>query len=197
MGGIATATEREAQLEAEREARRALPAPTAVELRDLAKRLRVIAKAIFQSGKLDIPFVKNEFATIFSPLVVGWYTRAIGWDDEEQKRLFEAVASLVKLRSGVAVDSPVERLTSIADDCDALATTLYPQPVTVTPQPVKPSDKEIALAREACLVNPKILRADLMTKLEIGSDKASMLLDLMRDEGIHKTRKRKSPSKNG
>ena len=72
----------------------------------------------------------------------------------------------------------------------------YPPVVTVT-QNVKPSEKEIALAREACVANPRILRADLMVKLEIGSDKASVLLDLMRNEGIHKTRKRKSPSRNG
>ena len=113
------------------EEQRSRPGPTAAELRELAERLRAIAKAIFQNGKLDIPFVKNEFATIFSPLVAGWYTRANALHDEEQKRLFEAVASLVKLRSGVAVDSPVERLKSIADDCDALAATLDPQPVTV------------------------------------------------------------------
>lgn len=112
-------------VDAEREAQRARPAPTANELRVLAKRLRAVAKAIFQSGKLDIPFVKGECAAIPHPLVTGWYTRANAWDDKEQKRLFGTICSLLaKMYSGQAAESPTERLESLATDVDALAVTL-------------------------------------------------------------------------
>lgn len=130
MGEIDTAAERRLKHEADCATWRTLPAPMAVELRSVAKRLREIAKAIFQSGKWNTPFVKGECATI-APLVIGWFTRAVGWDDKEQRRLFETICSLLgRLGAGQAVESAIERLTSLAGDVDALAATLDPQPVT-------------------------------------------------------------------
>lgn len=106
---------------------RARPAPTATELRSLADRLRKLAKAIFQSGKWDTPFVKVECATIPHPLVTGWFTRANARQDKEQKRLFETVCSLLgKIYSGGVIESPHERLESLASDVEELAATIEP-----------------------------------------------------------------------
>ena len=54
-----------------------------------------------------------------------------------------------------------------------------------------PDEIEIAMARQVCRANPRITRDDLATQLEIGNTKASLLLNMMQDEGVATSKKRK------
>lgn len=58
-----------------------------------------------------------------------------------------------------------------------------------------PDEDEIAMARQVCRANPRIKRDQLKSQLEVGSTKATILLDRMRDEGIATSKKRNSPRK--
>ena len=60
------------------------------------------------------------------------------------------------------------------------------------PRDDSPDEDEIACARQVCRANPRILRDDLAKQLQIGKTKATLLLDLMREEQIVKTKKRKT-----
>ncbi|MFM9966128.1 MAG: hypothetical protein ACKV2Q_33535 [Planctomycetaceae bacterium] len=112
----------------DREAQRARPAPTTNELQDLAKRLRKLAKGIFQNGVKTDSHTKSEVGRMLDPLQIqGWHSRAVVWQDVEQQRLFRAVACLLSEIFRKCADSPVERLQSVATDVDALAATLEPQ----------------------------------------------------------------------
>lgn len=66
-----------------------------------------------------------------------------------------------------------------------------------TGQVANPSADEIAEAHKACRAKPTITRGALMRQMKIGSNKASCLIDMMRKEGIHKTRKRMPRSTSG
>ncbi len=56
-----------------------------------------------------------------------------------------------------------------------------------------PTQAEIQTARQVCRSNPRIGRDALATQLEIGHNKASAILDLMRVEGVVTSKKRKPP----
>lgn len=55
-----------------------------------------------------------------------------------------------------------------------------------------PNDDELAGARQVCRANTNITRDALADQLEIGNNKASRLMQVMRDEGILKGKPRKS-----
>lgn len=133
--------------DAERQAQRARPAPTANELRELAMRLRKLANDILQ-GEIDDRFAKSDAGRIPNPLVTGWYTRAVYWEDNEQQRLFHTICQLLgQIHLGRA-ELPIERLKSLAASVDGLASTLEPTSATAeaaerggTKKPPRPPTK--------------------------------------------------------
>lgn len=65
------------------------------------------------------------------------------------------------------------------------------EPTRSTSRDDSPDEIEIAMARQVCRANPRITRDDLATQLEIGNTKASLLLNMMQDEGVATSKKRK------
>lgn len=58
-----------------------------------------------------------------------------------------------------------------------------------------PSTEQIEAARRWCKENPRITREALRLKMKISPAKVAKLIDMMRDEGLHQSKKRKSPRK--
>ena len=120
-------TQTDAEHEAWHEAWRTSPAPTANELRDLAKRLRTLAQSL-ELAKPGDPFVRDDCVGILKP-VIGWYSRAFALQDKDQMKIFRRVSELqskILWRKVVAVDLLVSRFGTLASEVDDLATTLEP-----------------------------------------------------------------------
>ncbi len=123
-----------------------LPAPTAVDLREFAERLRALAKDIFQGGQ-DNFFASAEAGRLRHPLVTDWYFRACCFEDEEQQRFFYKAWMLLGDVASEAADSPYERLESLAIDVDELAATIDPQHATASVVKVEADDSAFVAAK--------------------------------------------------
>jgi len=121
-------TQTNTEREAEREAWRATTAPTATELKDLAMRLRKLAKIIFQDGGKTDSATRTLVAQMLKEgYVQVWHTRANALQDAEQKRLSKSIAILLSEIVQKSANAPCERLESLATDVDELVVKIDPQ----------------------------------------------------------------------